>query len=129
MQITTGTAFSPLAPATPGSSSAAQPGGVEPSAFAQLLAAQQPAEIAAVRIGQAVVDHQTTGLAPILAGEKLGPIGIGQYGKALDLEREFERVQHSRIIVNNDNGLLGSCISFGGLHSPTVVFPSETNGK
>ena len=43
MQITTGTAFSPLAPATPGSSSAAQPGGVEPSAFAQLLAAQQPA--------------------------------------------------------------------------------------
>lgn len=43
MQITTGTPFSPLAPATPGSSSAAQPGGVEPSAFAQLLAAQQPA--------------------------------------------------------------------------------------
>lgn len=43
MQITTGTPLSPLAPATPGSSSAAQASGAEPSAFAQLLAAQQPA--------------------------------------------------------------------------------------
>ena len=43
MQITTGTPISPLAPATPGSSSAAQASGAEPSAFAQLLAAQQPA--------------------------------------------------------------------------------------
>src|SRR5262245_64971037 len=63
-----------------------------------------------------VIDEQTALGGQVCFVQELVGTGVSSYGKTLDFKREFERTEHKRIVVDDENDLLCDRRGMGFFH-------------